>query len=76
MDNKRLILAFALSMAIILGFEWLMPKQTPQQARHREVATAGIPGGAPHATDALTPGAQPAPGHHVRGRYSGSTDWR
>ncbi|MBE7210140.1 MAG: membrane protein insertase YidC, partial [Gluconacetobacter diazotrophicus] len=64
MDNKRLFLAFALSMAIILGFEWLMPKQTPQQARHQETAAGrAVPGGgtpAP-ATDPLTPGAHPAP---------------
>lgn len=37
MDNNRLILAVALSVAILLGFELVMPKQN-RQALHQEAA--------------------------------------
>ncbi len=59
MDMKRLLLAFALSFAIIIGFQKLMPQQT----RHDPAAsTQATPSGdAPRPTTDLTPpGSQPA----------------
>ncbi len=62
MDNNRLILAVVLSVAILLGFELLMPKQN-RQALHQQAAQstqATPPGEAPRpVTDATTPGTQP-----------------
>ncbi len=37
MDNNRLILAVALSVAILLGFEWIMPKQNHQALRQQAI---------------------------------------
>ena len=63
MDMKRLLLAFAISFAIIIGFEKLMPQQTHQAVRHDQAAsTQSTPAGdAPRPTTDLTPpGSQPA----------------
>ena len=62
MDNKRLFLAFAISVAIILGFEWLMPTQNrvhQQEARSTQATPAAD---APRPVAELAPpGTQPAP---------------
>ena len=60
MDQKRLILAIALSVAIMIGFQWLMPKAPkppvdPQTTTSTSTpAPPGAPAGAP-ATTAATP---------------------
>ena len=51
MDNNRLILAVALSIAILVGFELVLPKQN-RQALHQQAA---------HTTQTTPPGAAPAP---------------
>ncbi len=62
MDNNRLILAVVLSVAILLGFELLMPKQN-RQALHQQATQstqATPPGEAPQpVTDPATAGTQP-----------------
>ncbi len=68
MDNKRLLLAFAISVAIILGFERLMPTQnrvhqqearstqsTPAADAPRPVAELAPPGSQPAAIPAPSP---------------------
>ncbi|MGI4958910.1 MAG: membrane protein insertase YidC, partial [Janthinobacterium lividum] len=63
MDNKRLFLAVVLSVAILVGFEWLMPKQSPQVLhRQAQQSTQATPAGsAPRpVTDLAPPGTQPA----------------
>ena len=58
MDQKRLILAIAISVAILLGFQFLMPKPAPKPA---EVATQTTPSSAvPRPTgNPAAPGTQP-----------------
>ena len=62
MDNNRLILAIALSVAILLGFELVMPKQN-RQALHQQAAQttqATPPANAPRPTiDPASAGNQP-----------------
>ena len=62
MDNNRLILAVVLSVAILLGFELLMPKQN-RPALHQQAAQSTQstpPGEAPRPiTDPATAGTQP-----------------
>lgn len=62
MDNNRLILAVALSVAILLGFELLMPKQN-RQVLHQQAAQTTQATPAPDAPrpqiDAATAGTQP-----------------
>ncbi|NPD66449.1 membrane protein insertase YidC [Lichenicola cladoniae] len=63
MDNKRLFLAVVLSVAILVGFEWLMPKQShPVLHRQAQQSTHATPAGsAPRpVTDLAPPGTQPA----------------
>lgn len=62
MDTKRLLIAFALSFAIILGFEKLMPQQNHQALRHEAASSTKNtpPGQAPKpGTDPAAPGTQP-----------------
>jgi len=51
MDNNRLILAIALSVAILLGFELIMPRHNPAALRQQ----------ASHSTQATPPAQQRAP---------------
>ena len=51
MDNNRLILAVALSVAILVGFEFILPKQNRQALHHQATQT----------TQATPPGEAPAP---------------
>ena len=86
MDNNRLFLAVAISVAILIGFEWLMPKQSHQALQHRaSISTQATPAGdAPRpVTDLAPPGTQPAaipaPSHEARlpidaNRVQGSID--
>ncbi len=62
MDNNRLILAVVLSVAILLGFELLMPKQNRQALHQQAVQStqATPPAEAPRpVTDPATAGTQP-----------------
>ncbi|MCQ8240285.1 membrane protein insertase YidC [Rhizosaccharibacter radicis] len=86
MDNKRFFIAVLLSAAILVGFEWLMPKQNRQQVQHhaQQSTQATPPGAAPRpGIDPAGPGTQPAaiapPASHTRlplqgARVSGSID--
>src|SRR4051794_178458 len=60
MDQNRLFLAIAISVAILLGFQFLMPHQ-PAPQRAAEQTTQSTPSGAtPRPTlDPATPGTQP-----------------
>ncbi len=73
MDNRRLFLAIALSVLILVGFEWLLPKQNHQALHQRAMQTtqATPSADAPHpVTDLAPPGTSPAPipppSHHAR----------
>ena len=62
MDNNRLILAVVLSVAILLGFELLMPKQNRPALRQQAAQSTQTtpPGDAPRPiTDPATAGTQP-----------------
>ena len=64
MDNRRLILAIALSVLILVGFEWLLPKQNHQALHDRAMqSTQATPSAdAPRpVTDPAPPGTSPAP---------------
>ena len=63
MDNRRLFLAVLISVAILVGFEWLMPRQSHQALRSQaSQSTRSTPAGdAPRpVTDLAPPGTQPA----------------
>jgi YidC/Oxa1 family membrane protein insertase len=57
MDQKRLILAIGLSVAILLGFQLLMPKPAPKPVDVAALTTSGAspasPGAAPGATQPI-----------------------
>ncbi len=64
MDNRRLLLAIALSVVILVGFEWLLPKQNHQALHDRAMqSTQATPSAdAPRpVTDLAPPGTSPAP---------------
>ena len=60
MDQKRLFLAIAISIAILMGFQFLLPKPAPQRVQQ---ATQSTPTDlAPRPTgDVAAPGTQPMP---------------
>jgi len=60
MDNRNLILAIALSVAILFGFELLYPSQPPQPAQ--QTAQVTEPGADPSVPQAQTVGPAPRPG--------------
>nr|WP_294567308.1 membrane protein insertase YidC [uncultured Rhodopila sp.] len=47
MDQKRLFLAIAISLAILLGFQWLVVPHLPKPAPVAHVAESQLPGAAP-----------------------------
>ncbi|HEY2133712.1 MAG TPA: membrane protein insertase YidC [Acetobacteraceae bacterium] len=60
MDQKRLILAIAISLAILLGFQWLMPR--PQHAVTPQTAgEESAPGQTASSEKPVAPGAVPTP---------------
>ena len=73
MDNNRFLLAIALSVLILVGFEWLLPAQNHHALHDRAVqSTQATPSAdAPRpVTDPAPPGTQPtaipAPSQHAR----------
>ena len=57
MDQKRLILAIAISLAILLGFQWLMPR--PQHPATPQTASETTPGQTASSEKPVAPGAGP-----------------
>jgi YidC/Oxa1 family membrane protein insertase len=47
MDQKRLFLAIAVSLAILLGFQWLVVPHLPKPAPVARVAESQLPGATP-----------------------------
>ena len=44
MDNKRLLIAIAVSVAILLGFQALMPKRpAPEPAQQAAATSSAVP---------------------------------
>jgi YidC/Oxa1 family membrane protein insertase len=68
LEQRNLILAIVLSMAVLFGFEYFVGSKAPQQAEQAAATTNGAPSSTPTPGDAPTaPGAPPAPGGAVTG---------
>ncbi len=61
MDQKRLIVAIAISIAILLGFQFLLPKAPPRPASQETAAAVNRPLTEPAArsADPSFPGTEP-----------------
>jgi YidC/Oxa1 family membrane protein insertase len=59
MDQKRLIVAIAISIAILLGFNFLLPKAPPKPAQEITAAADTASPAAPRKLDPSFPGTQP-----------------
>src|SRR5271154_4466751 len=60
MDQKRLILAIAISLAILLGFQWLMPRP-PHPVTTAQTTGETAPGQNASNENPAAPGAAPLP---------------